>query len=84
MRTKQLILAVIVGVAITLITGLIPNTPPMLVGAVHYGYPFPWLFRMIVGPGYFPWATDTGNLVVDIILWSIITGIVLLALHRKL
>lgn len=83
MKPKHLLLAVIVGVAITLVTGLIPNTPPMLVGAIHYGYPFPWLFKMIVGPEYFPWVTDTGNLVVDMILWSIIAGVVLFAFSRK-
>jgi hypothetical protein len=83
MRTKQLILSALVGVAITLITGLISNTSPMLLGAVQYGYPFPWLFRRILAPEYFPWAVDTGNLVVDIVLWSIVAGIVLVLLNRR-
>ena len=83
MRTKQLILSALVGVVITLISGLISNTSPMLLGAVQYGYPFPWLFRRIVAPEYFPWAVDTGNLVVDIVLWSIVAGIVLVLLNRR-
>ncbi|MBS7651351.1 MAG: hypothetical protein QXN62_08690 [Candidatus Bathyarchaeia archaeon] len=80
MKLKTPIYAVFCGVALTLLTGLFSNTPPGLVGAVWYGYPLPWLFRMIIAPQYFPWRVDTLNLVADIILWSIIVGIAILIL----
>ena len=83
MRTRDVILAAIIGVAITVITGLIDHTPPNVVGASHYGYPFHWLSRLIIAPQYFPWAVNTGNLVIDIVLWSILAGIVLILLKRK-
>ncbi|MBS7626927.1 hypothetical protein KEJ51_07850 [Candidatus Bathyarchaeota archaeon] len=57
MEVKTPIYAVLCGLALTLLTGLFSNTPPRLVGAVWYGYPLPWLFRMIIAPQYFPWES---------------------------
>jgi len=71
------------GAAITVLTGLISNTPPMLVGAVHHGFPFAWLVRLVVAPEYFPWQVNAVNLVSDVIVWSLIVGIVLSVLKRK-
>jgi len=78
MNTKDLLIAIMGGVVITLLTGLVPNTPPMLVGAHWYGYPLPWLFRLVVAPEYFPWKADPVNLIADIIVWAVIVGIILL------
>jgi hypothetical protein len=78
MKARTVLIAIVGGVLLTLLTGLFSNTPEMLVGATHYGYPLPWLVRMIVAPQYFPWVIDYVNLVADVIVWSIIVGIILL------
>jgi len=77
MDLKVPICSVLAGVVLTLLTGLLSNTPTGLLGAVWYGYPLPWLFRMIIAPQYFPWRVDSPNLVADIISWSIIVGILI-------
>jgi len=76
---KIVILSLIGGVVITLLTGLLSNMPTMLLGAVHYGYPLPWLFRLVLAPEYFPWRVDVAALVVDVVVWTIVIGVVLLA-----
>ena len=78
--TKLLIFAAIGGIVITLVTGLFPNTPEMLVGAVWYGYPLAWLVRQLGNPAY-PTAYDLRPLrfVADIVGWAIIVAIVLFA-----
>jgi hypothetical protein len=69
---KIVALGLIGGAAVTALTGLISNTPPQLVGAEHYGYPLPWLFRLILAPEYFPWRVDALGLVVDFAAWTIV------------
>jgi hypothetical protein len=76
MNIRTLIPAISSGVAITLLTGLISNTPPMLVGATWYGYPWAWLIRLVLAPEYFPWRVDALFLIIDIIFWAVIVGIV--------
>ena len=83
-RIKLFVFGVIGGIVITLLTGLIRNTPAMLMGAVWYGYPLPWLIRMIVAPQYFPWIVDPFPLIADIIVWTIIVAAVLLVKQKKL
>jgi hypothetical protein len=82
MDTKSLVIAVLFGIAVTILTGLIDLTPPMLLGASHYGYPFSWLTRLIIAPEYFPWRVRIPELIGDIIVWSIIGGVILLVLKR--
>ena len=60
---------------ITLLTGLLSNMPAPLLGAEHYGYPLPWLFRLVLAPEYFPWRVDAVALVVDLATWTIVVGI---------
>jgi hypothetical protein len=79
---KILALALGLGVLATSLTGLINNTPEGLVGAVHYGYPLPWLYQ-VVYPGA-PMQVDAVILLVDIAIWSIIIGMVLLLLQSVL
>lgn len=79
-NVKILLSSVIGGVIITLLTGLILNTP--LIGASHYGYPFAWLIRLVIAPQYFPWRVNILNLVADIVVWAVIVGVVLLILTR--
>jgi len=78
-----LLISILGGVVITLLTGLISNTPPMLVGAVHYGYPVPWLFRLVIAPQYNPWRLDLLNFFADIIAWFVIVAIVVLLVERS-
>ena len=81
--TKLLICAAIGSIAITLLTGLLPNTPEMLVGAVWYGYPLAWLVRQLGNPAY-PTVYNLRPLrfVADIVGWAIIVAIVLFAYTR--
>lgn len=76
MNVKIPVIAILGGVAITLLTGLVSSTPAGLVGAQWYGFPLPWLFRLIVAPQYFPWKVDALNLIADLIFWIIVVGIV--------
>jgi hypothetical protein len=80
MKARAVLIAIAGGVLLTLLTGLLSNTPEMMVGATYYGYPLAWLIRMIVAPQYFPWVVDYLGLIADIVFWSIIVGIVLLAI----
>jgi len=82
MTTRIVFLSVIGGVILTLLTGLVSNTPPMLVGAIHYGYPLAWLMRLVLAPEYFPWRVNVQNLIVDIVIWIIIVGMVATVLTR--
>lgn len=83
MKIRIAIGALVGGVLITLLTGLVRNTPAMLVGAEHYGYPLAWLTRLIIAPEYFPWQVDYVNLVVDFIVWAVIVGVILFALMKR-
>jgi len=74
---KIVILSLIGGLAITLLTSLLSNMPAMLVGAVHYGYPVPWLFRLVLAPEYFPWRVNVVALVADVIVWAVVVGVAL-------
>ncbi|MGA8904064.1 MAG: hypothetical protein WB661_03555 [Candidatus Bathyarchaeia archaeon] len=79
---KLLVLAAIGGIVITLLTGLLENTPEMLVGAVWYGYPLAWLVRMVVAPQYFPWVVRPLRLIADIVFWAVIVAIILFAFTK--
>jgi hypothetical protein len=83
MNLKRIaVFSVVGGVLMTLATGLVSSTPHMLVGAMWYGYPLAWLFRLILAPEYFPWRVDMTALLVDIIAWSVVAAIVLMVLKR--
>ena len=69
---KSLILAVIGGVVITLLTGLIGHSPSCtrvvcLAGEVYDGYPLAWV-QMLVGAS---WFVRPLGLVIDIVAWSV-------------
>jgi len=80
---KKVLMALVGGIAITLLTGLMPNTPGMLVGASWYGYPLAWLIRMVVAPEYFPWKVEIVGLIADIVVWTLIVLVILLVAMRK-
>jgi len=81
--TTLLLISILGGEVVTLLTGLISNTPPMLVGAIHYGYPVPWLFRLVIAPQYNPWRLALLNLFADIIVWFVIVAIVAFLVERS-
>jgi hypothetical protein len=81
LKTKTLVFAIIGGVIITLVTGLINNTPEMLVGAVYYGYPLAWLEMLVIAPQYFPWVVRPLRLILDIVVWAIVAWVILFALE---
>jgi len=80
---KMAVLAVVIGVAITLLTGLVENTPAMLMGAVWYGFPFAWLVRMVVAPQYNPWVVQPLRLIADIVAWTVVAWVILFVVTRS-
>jgi len=79
---KMVVYAVVAGVVITLLTGLIGDTPEMLVGAVYYGYPFAWLEMMVVAPQYFPWVVRPIRLILDIVVWAVVVWVILFVVSK--
>jgi hypothetical protein len=74
----MLIFVAISGIAITLPTGLLPNTPEMLVGAQWNGYPLAWLVQQLGNPAY-PTVYNLRplRLIADIAFWAVIAAIAL-------
>lgn len=79
---KNLIFALIGGVVITLVTGLINHTPEMLVGAVYYGYPLAWLEMLVIAPQYFPWVVRPLRLIIDVIAWTIVVWVIIFLVSK--
>ena len=79
---KTVILAVAGGVVITLLTGLINNTPEGLMGAVWYGYPLPWLVMRVLAPQYFPWVLRPLRFIADIVVWFIVVWVILFIVSK--
>jgi len=77
-----LILAVIGGIVVTLVTGLINHTPEMLVGAVYYGYPLAWLEMLVIAPQYFPWVVRPIRLIIDLVVWVIVVWVILFVISK--
>lgn len=78
MNAKRIVIfSVVGGLLIALLTGFVSNTPPMLLGAMWYGYPLAWLIRLVLAPEYFPWRVEVFGLVADTIIWCIVVGVIL-------
>ncbi|WP_455285633.1 hypothetical protein [[Eubacterium] cellulosolvens] len=80
--TNHLLTSVLGGEIATLLTRKLSNTAPTIVGATHYGHPFPWLIRLQIPPQHFPWRIAPLNFLADIAVWSVIVGVALFALQR--
>jgi len=78
----RLLVSVLGAEVLALLTGLVANTPAMLVGAEHYGYPLPWLIRMVVAPWYNPWRIDFVGFFADIVIWTVILFVLLFVVDR--
>jgi hypothetical protein len=81
-RLKTVIFAVVGGIIVTLVTGLLDHTPSGLMGAVWYGYPLVWLVRLVVAPQYFPWVVRPLRLIIDIVVWTIVVWIILFIVSK--
>lgn len=81
-RINRLVVSILGGEIVTLLTGLFSNTPQMLLGAEHYGFPLAWLIRMIVAPEYNPWRIDFLNFLADVVVWSVILLVIVLVLEK--
>ncbi len=79
---KLIISSLIMGMIITLITGLF--THQGVVGANWWGYPFTWLTRAVVSPEYSPPLNlNLLNLIIDIIIWTIIAFAIFVVIFKK-
>jgi hypothetical protein len=79
---NRLVVSILGGEIITLLTGLFSNTPEMLVGAEHYGFPLAWLIRMIVAPEYNPWRIEFVNFLADMVVWSVILLVIVFIVEK--
>ena len=80
--TNRLVVSILGGEIITLLTGLFSNTPQMLVGAEHFGFPLAWLIRMIVAPEYNPWRIEFVNFLADVVVWSVILLVIVFIVEK--
>jgi len=70
------------GIVITLLTGLVQIKT--LVGATKYGWPIPWLTRLVLAPQYNPWRIDFLTLTLNVLGLSIGFYVVLYSVLREL
>jgi hypothetical protein len=80
--TNRLLVSVFGGEIITLLTGLFPSTPQMLVGAEWFGFPLAWLIRMVVAPEYNPWRIDFLSFLADVVVWSVILIVIVFIVEK--
>ena len=83
MKMKSLILAVIGGVVITLLTGLLNHSPACtrvicIVGEVYNGYPLAWV-EMLAGAS---WFVRPLRLAADIVAWTIGVGVAMFGVSK--
>lgn len=69
--------SVISGAAVTFLSGLVNTTPAGLIGARLYGFPAIWLRYLVIAPQYNPWKVVLEGFIVDVILWSVVMGLLL-------
>lgn len=74
---KWTIESIVGGVALTLVSGLINSSPP-IIGASWYGWPVTWIRKLVIGPQYNPWVIDWKGVIVDFIFWFLLCWLALL------
>lgn len=77
----NILLSVIGGVAIALLLGFIPSRS--LLGATHHGFPLAWRIRLVLHPQYNPWRINIPYLIIDIVIWTVVVGVVLFFIKRR-
>ena len=65
------LVAILLGLVITLLTGLISGTPHGLVGATLYGLPLAWRY---ISPSALLTTFSIPHFIVDWIFWSVVIG----------
>jgi len=80
LKARELVFAsaLVAGVVMTLISGLVDVTPLGILGTTWHGWPFAW-FYVIIYPGS-PWSIDWTSLCMDLIVWSMVTFAIFYAL----
>ena len=83
MKIKSLILAVIGGIVITLLTGLVNQSPACtrivcVIGQVYSGYPLAWV-ETLAGASRF---VRPPRLAVDIVTWTIGVAVIMFGYPR--
>jgi hypothetical protein len=78
------VLASVLGVVSAAISRWVPNTPRGVGGGSLYGYPFVWYGCSLPAPPYTPVCeiVSPTHLLLDIVVWAIVWGILLLAVQR--
>ena len=79
-KLKLKVIALLVGVLITLLTGYASTL--QLIGATHFGYPLTWLTQRVIAPIYNPWFINYFNFVVDALVWSVLAWVLLDVMQR--
>jgi len=77
--TKISIYSVISGIILTLVTFL---KGMGLIGGGPIGFPFPWLHYTVL-PSFTGYTPDWTGLILDILIWSVISFVVLFILLRE-
>jgi hypothetical protein len=75
MKTNMIVIvALVIGIIISGLTGLI-NTTPVIIGATWYGWPVAWMYNYVTYPP--STAFNYVNLVVDIVIWTVVAFVIL-------
>jgi len=77
--TKISIYSIILGIVLTLVTFL---KGMGLVGGGPIGFPFPWLHYTVL-PSFTGYTANWVGLILDILIWSAISFVVLFILFRR-
>jgi len=74
MKIRKEILSILLGLLITLASGVIPVK--VMMGATQYGVPFQWLVRVVVHPSINPWRILAPYAILDILFWTIVCYVI--------
>jgi hypothetical protein len=78
---NTILFSLLVGLGITLITGLIPNKS--LIGATYFGWPLAWRIRLILAPQQNMWKINAFWFIVDFVIYSLIIFLVIYIAQNK-
>ena len=79
LRLRSLVGAIVLGVLVSLASGLVENPPEASITiATYYGYPLVWRVTMTFQPTEFKFA----SLAIDVIFWFAISFVALIILEK--
>ena len=79
---NKYLMALIGGIGITLITGLVQNKA--LIGATHYGWPMAWRILLVLAPELNPLKIIPLWFSIDAAFWTVIVYLILYYTRDKL